>query len=77
LAEAEAMQSKIGPVIAASLIGILIGRPLGYIGDRFGRKKAFCALGPLRRLDLESPVNPGGQRCVSRRERNDVLRTAI
>ena len=46
MADAEAMESKIGPVIAASLIGILIGGPfLGYIGDRFGRKKAFVLSG--------------------------------
>jgi MFS transporter, AAHS family, 4-hydroxybenzoate transporter len=38
--------SALGPVFSASLIGILFGAPiLGYLGDRFGRKKAIIASG--------------------------------
>src|SRR5208282_1455023 len=34
--------SAFGPVFGASPLGILLGAPLlGYIGDRFGRKKAI------------------------------------
>ncbi len=35
-------QAALGPVLGASLIGMLFGAPvLGFIGDRFGRKKAI------------------------------------
>lgn len=35
-------QAAVGPVLGASLIGMLFGAPfLGYIGDKFGRRKAI------------------------------------
>jgi len=38
--------SALGPVFGASLFGILFGAPiLGYLGDRYGRKKAIVASG--------------------------------
>jgi AAHS family 4-hydroxybenzoate transporter-like MFS transporter len=37
-------RAALGPVFSASLFGVLIGAPIfGYIGDRFGRKKAIIA----------------------------------
>lgn len=37
-------QSTLGPVLGASLIGMLFGAPiLGMVGDRFGRKKAIVS----------------------------------
>jgi len=39
-----ANRAELGPVFSASLFGVLIGSPIfGYIGDRFGRKKAIVA----------------------------------
>jgi AAHS family 4-hydroxybenzoate transporter-like MFS transporter len=39
-------QSALGPIFGASLFGILFGAPiLGYLGDRYGRKKAIVASG--------------------------------
>jgi AAHS family 4-hydroxybenzoate transporter-like MFS transporter len=39
-------RSALGPVFSASLFGILVGAPiLGYLGDRYGRKKAIVASG--------------------------------
>jgi AAHS family 4-hydroxybenzoate transporter-like MFS transporter len=39
-----ANRAALGPVLSASLIGVLIGAPLGgAIGDRFGRKTAIIA----------------------------------
>jgi MFS transporter, AAHS family, 4-hydroxybenzoate transporter len=39
-----ASRSELGPVISASLFGILFGSPLlGYVGDRYGRKTAVIA----------------------------------
>lgn len=37
-------QAAVGPVLGATLIGMLFGAPfLGYIGDKFGRRKAIIA----------------------------------
>jgi AAHS family 4-hydroxybenzoate transporter-like MFS transporter len=37
-------QSTLGPVLGASLIGMLVGAPvLGLIGDRFGRRRAIIS----------------------------------
>jgi AAHS family 4-hydroxybenzoate transporter-like MFS transporter len=35
-------EAALGPVLGATLVGMLLGAPLlGYVGDRFGRKKAI------------------------------------
>ena len=53
--------AALGPVISASLAGILIGSPVfGYIGDRFGRKIAIIASAIVFGVFTLAAVKAGG-----------------